>query len=170
MPEPLFLAPLPTEDKIGSGAHFLTSLRLSFLICTMERRIFSSSCFWVFFNIIFIFRQRGREGEKERNTNVWLPLAHPPLGTWTTTQACALTGNRTSDSLVCRPALNPLSHTNQGPHCVFMENVLRPRESSWHTQQVRRSRWCLFKTARCWRGKREPGSKLCSALSTCSFC
>ena len=43
-----------------------------------------------------------------------LLLAHLPLGTWPATQACALTGNRTSDLLVCRPALNPLSHTSQG--------------------------------------------------------
>ena len=38
----------------------------------------------------------------------------PLLGTWPTTQACDLTGNQTSDPLVCRLALNPLSHTNQG--------------------------------------------------------
>ena len=36
---------------------------------------------------LFIFRERGREGERERNTNVreihdWLPLACPHLGTW----------------------------------------------------------------------------------------
>ena len=37
--------------------------------------------------------ERGREGERERNINVWLPLAYPVLGTWPTTQACALTGN-----------------------------------------------------------------------------
>ena len=39
----------------------------------------------------------------------------PLLGTWLATQACALTGNRTSDPLVHRPALNSLSHTSQGP-------------------------------------------------------
>ena len=33
---------------------------------------------------------------------------------WSATQACALTGNQTRDPLICRPALNPLSHTNQG--------------------------------------------------------
>ena len=57
------------------------------------------------------FRERGREGG---NLNVWLPFAHPLLGTWPAAQAGAPTGNRTSDSLVCRLALNPLSHTNQG--------------------------------------------------------
>ena len=50
---------------------------------------------------------------RERNINVWLPLMHPKLGTWPATQAHALTGNRTSDPLVHRPALNPLSHTSQ---------------------------------------------------------
>ena len=50
----------------------------------------------------------------ERNSNVQLPLTCPPLGTWPATQACALTGNRTSYPLVHRLALNPLSHTSQG--------------------------------------------------------
>ena len=41
-------------------------------------------------------------------------LERPLLGTWPAIQACALTGNRTSEPLVGRPALNPLSHTTQG--------------------------------------------------------
>ena len=51
--------------------------------------------------------ERGRE-------TMWLPLTCPLLGTWPTTQACALTENQTSDPLVCRPALNPLSYTSWG--------------------------------------------------------
>ena len=46
--------------------------------------------------------------------NVWLSLMHPLLGAWSITQAYALTGNPTSDPLVCGPALNPLIHTSQG--------------------------------------------------------
>ena len=38
----------------------------------------------------------------------------PYWGTWPATQACALTGNQTSDLLIRKPALNPLSHTSQG--------------------------------------------------------
>ena len=38
----------------------------------------------------------------------------PPLRTWPATQACALSGNRTSDPLVHRPMLNPQIHTSQG--------------------------------------------------------
>ena len=70
----------------------------------------------VFKDFIYLFLERGegREEERERNINVWLPLVRPLLGTWPATQACALTGNGTSDRLVPRPALNPLSHTSQG--------------------------------------------------------
>ena len=55
------------------------------------------------------------EAERGRTINVWLPLVHTLLGTWSATQESALSGNRTSDPLVCRPVLNPLSHTSQGP-------------------------------------------------------
>ena len=41
---------------------------------------------------LFIFGGEGKEKE-ERNTDVWLPLMCPLLGTWPATQACALTGN-----------------------------------------------------------------------------
>ena len=56
--------------------------------------------------------KRGRK--RERNINVWLPLTHPLLGTWPATQACALTGNQTSNPLVCGSTLNPLTNTSQG--------------------------------------------------------
>ena len=67
--------------------------------------------FFLFFQrfYLFIFRERGREEDRGRNINVWLPLTCPLLGTWPATQACALTGNWISDSFVSRLALNPLS-------------------------------------------------------------
>ena len=52
---------------------------------------------------LFIFRERGREREREGEKH------------WPANQACARTRNQTHDLLVCRPALNPLSHTSQGP-------------------------------------------------------
>ena len=61
---------------------------------------------------LFIFRERGREGERERNITVWLSLARPLLRTWPLTQACAPTENQTSDTLVCRSMLSPLSYTS----------------------------------------------------------
>ena len=66
------------------------------------------------FIYLFLDRGEGREKKRERNINMWLPLMHPPLGTQPTSQACALTGNQTSDPLVHRPALSTLSLTSQG--------------------------------------------------------
>ena len=67
----------------------------------------------------FIFRGEGTEEERGRNINMWLPVTRPLLGTWPSTQACALTGNQTGDPLVHRLALNPLSHISQGSHVLI---------------------------------------------------
>ena len=65
---------------------------------------------------LFLARGEKREKERKRNINVSVRLLfmHPLLETWLETQAYTLTGNQTGDPLVCRPALNPLSHTGQG--------------------------------------------------------
>ena len=60
-----------------------------------------------FLKILFYFRGEGREKERERNINVWFLSLGPPLGTWPEIQACALTGNRTSD---------PLAHSSCSIH------------------------------------------------------
>ena len=74
----------------------------------------------VFKDFIYLFFLEGREGEREGDTNIdvrekhnWLPLAHPQLGTWPATPACALTRIGTSDLSVHRWILNPQSHTSQ---------------------------------------------------------
>ena len=54
-----------------------------------------------YFTYLFLERGEGRGKDRERDINVWLPLSRPLLGTWPETQECALTGNRTSDLLVC---------------------------------------------------------------------
>ena len=79
-------------------------------------------CVYMYFlKILFIFRERGREGE--RNINVWLPLTCP-MGTWSATQASTLTGNQTGDPLVRSPELNPLSLTSQGSFILYFEVLL----------------------------------------------
>ena len=82
---------------------------------------FPSFIFILFFKrFIYLYLDRG-EGRKkeERNINVWLPLTRPILGTRPSTQACSLTENWTSDTLVRRPVLSPLSHTSQGSSFIF---------------------------------------------------
>ena len=53
--------------------------------------------FTFFLKILFIFIGKGREGERERMKHPCGCLLHPLLGTWPATQACALTGNQTSN-------------------------------------------------------------------------
>ena len=63
----------------------------------------------------FMYFSKGREGERQREKHQCVVASHTPLlGTWPATQAQALAGNWTSNPLVHRPALNPLSHTSQG--------------------------------------------------------
>ena len=67
----------------------------------------------------FTFREVGwgweREGEKHVKDTSFGWLSHAPYWrSWPATQACALTGNRTSDLLIHRLVLKPLSHTSQG--------------------------------------------------------
>ena len=48
-------------------------------------------------------------------------LSHTPqLGTWPTTQGCALAGNQIVNLLVPKMALNVLSHTSQGYKGLFI--------------------------------------------------
>ena len=52
-------------------------------------------------DFIYLFLERGRKGEREGEKHQCVVASHVPLtGTWPATQACALTGNRTSDPLV----------------------------------------------------------------------
>ena len=84
---------------------------------------------YLFINLfIYLFLERGerRKKERERNISVWLPLTCPPPGTWPTTQAWALIGNRTGDPLVRRLVLSPLSHTSQGTAHILSPTCCGP--------------------------------------------
>ena len=78
-------------------------------------------------DFIYLFLEGGREEKRERSINVWLPLECPLLGTWPTTQACALTRNPTCDPLVCSLSLSPLSHTRQGYLSMSFHVLLWPQ-------------------------------------------
>ena len=65
---------------------------------------------------IFLFLDRGKERENRMERNIdWLPVVCALTGTNPSTQACALTRNRTRDLSLCgkTPSLH-LSHTGQG--------------------------------------------------------
>ena len=94
----------------------------------------------------YLFLDREERRKRERNSKVWLPLAHPHLGTWPANRACALTGNQTSDPVVHGPAFNPLSHTSQSHFGFFTKkpetpglDVLphRPRSDRWLLRKLR---------------------------------
>ena len=87
---------------------------------------------------LFLDRGEGREKEREKNIEVSLPLARPLQGTWPATQACALTGDRTS---VCRPALSPLSHTGQGMFTASPDGIIF--SCTWFNFVVFCSSWLL---------------------------
>ena len=85
-----------------------TQLVYFFITCRIYFLIFN---FFLFLKkILFIFRERGKEGESKKHWSVASFM--PPIGDLACTQTCALTGNLTGDLLVHRPALHPLSHTS----------------------------------------------------------
>ena len=64
---------------------------------------------------LFIFRERGREGEREeRSINEWLPLACPLLGTWPNNPGMWPDWESSRRPFGLQPALSPLIHTSQG--------------------------------------------------------
>ena len=65
-------------------------------------------------NICLYFFLKGRGGRKGEKDQCVVVSRRPSTAGLPATQACALTGNRTSDPLVCRLVLSPLSHTSQG--------------------------------------------------------
>ena len=62
----------------------------------------------IFKIFLYIFRERGREGEREGEKHQSIASLMPA------TQACSLTGNQTGDLSIYRTTPDPLSHTSQG--------------------------------------------------------
>ena len=77
--------------------------------------------FFFFFKrfYVFIFRERGgRETEGEKH--LWLPLVDPQVGTWPTAQTYTVTRSQTSNLMICKLTLSPLSHTSQSNSILFL--------------------------------------------------
>ena len=96
-------------------------LTLGFVSCSFSSSfrykvrlfIWDFSCF--FFKILFIYLvlERGQGRKTGRKTQISCLLHTTPPGTEPTTQARALTGNRTDSPLLCGMTPNQLSHTSQ---------------------------------------------------------
>ena len=99
--------------------------------------LFSFKDFILKKKILFLEGGEGKEEERERNINVWLPLTHPALGTWPITQACALPGNQAGDPFIRRPVLNPLSHTSQGPKHAPNASTLSVKAQQYKSTEPR---------------------------------
>ena len=107
----------PAHSKYSPSMSYVCASHINILFYVKRKRRLSNLLFpftavnvLIFLKILFILREG--KGRRKRNINVWLPLMRPLLGTWPSTQVCTLTGNETSDPLVLRLALNPLSHTS----------------------------------------------------------
>ena len=67
---------------------------------------------------------------------MWLPLTCPPLGTWPTTQACAMIGNRTSNPLVRSPRSVHWATPARALMLFFLNNSLKRPKFLWASPQV----------------------------------
>ena len=102
------------EGPCNSTSGCLSEKNKTIILKYMCTHIFIATFFKGF---IYVFLDRGERWEKEKGRNIncgCLSRTSPRLGTQPATQACAPTGNQTSDPLVHKPVLNPLSHTSQG--------------------------------------------------------
>ena len=91
-----------------------------------------------YFKLYFIFRERGKKGEREgekhrrvKETSIGCLQYEPQPGTKSTTQACALTRNQTSNFSLCRTTPSQSSHTRQGkmtPYKWINHEQSQPRD------------------------------------------
>ena len=74
---------------------------------------------------LFSFLERGEKREKEGVRNIHVPsvASHTPTtGDLAGNPGLWPDGNQTSDLSICRPALNPLSHTTEGD-CRVLKQI-----------------------------------------------
>ena len=95
--------------------------KLGIIICLYHKSLGklgnAEVLFFFLKDFIYLFLEKG---VRERNITLWLPLKHLLLGTWPTTQTCALTGNQTGDPLFSQAGPQSLSHVSQGRFYSFL--------------------------------------------------
>ena len=106
------------------GSHLEPVLGLSSRGCYRENvqmNRWTNVCYWetglreAFYFKDFIFRQKGKEGEREKHQCV-VASRMLPIGNLACNPGMCPVWELNWQPLVCRPALSPLSHTSQGPH------------------------------------------------------
>ena len=112
-------------------SHFSLSLRFSFLFFWWPDVTNPSAIIFKGF-YLFIFREGAREGETEGEKHqgarealisclLQIPNQEPDFHSQqSTTQACALTRNWTSDLSACWTTFSPLNHASQGYNLFFI--------------------------------------------------
>ena len=109
---------------INFSIHLLNSTHTNALQdYSRDRSIWRELKFYFIFNFMYFFREKGKEGEREEEKHRLVASRMPPTG--------ALALNRTDDFSVCRPGLNPLSHTSQGENRNF-NNIKFSKPRTWH--------------------------------------
>ena len=96
---------------------FLPSCIFKFL---KNYRLISLFCFLFFLKILFIFRERGRQREREGNISMWLPLACPQMGNLACNPGMCPDWETNQQRFGSQASTNPLSHTRQGSLFYFL--------------------------------------------------
>ena len=96
------------------------------------------------FIYLFIFRQRGKEEQRDREKRDVQEKEQSAASRTLPTRACALTGNRTGNLSFHRPALNPLSHTSQGGYFILKAKIERGKLKAPSIEEIIGTLVCLF--------------------------
>ena len=86
----------------------------------MSSCAYHTGIFFFLEDFIYLFLERGRDGEREEEKYQCMVSSHTPYwGPGPQPRHVPCTGNRTHNPLVRRLVLNPLSHTSQGSTGIF---------------------------------------------------
>ena len=111
----------PVSPSPGLQAYFPEAISV---LCLLPKFFKTYTCFY----FTYLFLERGREGERERQKHQCVVVSHTPhTGDLACPPGVCPTGNPTGNPWICRPARNPLSHTSQGHTWAFIWVCTRNR-------------------------------------------